>query len=831
MTTNDFGAVRREVLWGGVGPVQDFTPPGGGSAKVSLPSRGRQQQRLSDRFQELEQAFAEQVQLTQSLAASDPQLVLVFEAIDEREDLEKVAALAGLEILAEAELEFEKDSDFPRKSRDKDLPVTGCLHAVCVSEKAKNEILKYWNQWQEKGRVDRGYAPLKNLFAHLKDVRPWGPQDRVRVSELATALAGMLPGTHDVEVDLWYRMSEELRSKAQLEVTALIEQAGGTVVSSAQVAAVGYHGLKCVLPLNVLQLLSTGDFDAVAAVKSSHVQYLRVTVQSRDFSGEVQTAGTPSDALPTGNPVLCVLDGVPVANHPMLAGRVSIFDPDDLASDAQTDLRKHGTAMASVCVWGDLSNGGSSATRPVLVRPILIPSLGTQNSAEELPSGVLAPDLMRRVFRELFDGVAGNPPAGESVVVLNLSVGDPASPFDGVLSAWARTLDWLSAEYGVIVVVSAGNHVGLDVPLGAGTVEALTGSARADEVNRLVAETVPRRSLLAPAESINALTVGALNSDAAGDVQLGYRLDPAPDDLIVSPLSALGSGHRRAVKPDLLAPGGRALFQRPMVTSQTQLHPAQQVANGPGIRVAASDASADVFTVGTSPAAALVSRAAAKAVDVVIGLADRSLTRSEIAAATKALIAHSARVPEDLTVYEGLGPAVSGYGAVARDFSEGCEPHEATILFLGKLGANQKRTVAFPLPDGLQQRGVKRVTATLAWMSPVNWRHRQYRRAALEFSAPSGFTSLGSATEVGGTPSKRGTLQHLIWEVDRAAGVGAGSDLSLTVTCKEQAGGLNGGTVDFAVALSLWVAPELGVDVYTQVRQQLASRIPIVPQS
>ena len=161
----------------------------------------------------------------------------------------------------------------------------------------------------------------------------------------------------------------------------------------------------------------------------------------------------------------------------------------------------------------------------------------------------------------------------------------------------------------------------------------------------------------------------------------------------------------------------------------------------------------------------------------------------------------------------------------------GCEPHEATILFLGKLGANQKRAVALPLPDGLQKRGVKRVTATLAWMSPVNWRHRQYRRAALEFSAPSGFTSLGTATEVGGTPSKRGTLQHLIWEVDRATGVGAGSDLSLTVTCKEQAGGLNGQTVDFAVALSLWVAPELGVDVYTQVQQQLANRIPIVPQA
>jgi hypothetical protein len=62
-------------------------------------------------------------------------------------------------------------------------------------------------------------------------------------------------------------------------------------------------------------------------------------------------------------------------------------------------------------------------------------------------------------------------------------------------------------------------------------------------------------------------------------------------------------------------------------------------------------------------------------------------------------------------------------------------------------------------------------------------------------------------------------LQHTVWEVSRAVGVGVGTDLNLTVHCKEQGGGLRGERVDFAVALSLWVAPELGVDVYTQVQQ------------
>ena len=46
---------------------------------------------------------------------------------------------------------------------------------------------------------------------------------------------------------------------------------------------VGYHGMKCTVPLPVLQQLATGDFDAVAAVKSSHVMYLRATAQSHSF--------------------------------------------------------------------------------------------------------------------------------------------------------------------------------------------------------------------------------------------------------------------------------------------------------------------------------------------------------------------------------------------------------------------------------------------------------------------------------------------------------------------------------------------------------------------
>lgn len=827
----DGAAIERPVLWGQVGPPTTFSRPARANPKVDVPSRGRQGDRLGSRFDDLDDAFTEQATLTQSLGASDPQLVIVFEAIDERADLEGVASHAGLEILTEIERDYAPDSDFPRRSVNQGLPVVGCLHAVCVNEQARTNVLSQWRKWQQSGSVDRGYAPLRTLFEHLKDVRAWGPQDRVRTTDVAAALAGMLPDTeHTVEIELWYRRSDTARQKAETEVSTLIRDAGGRVLSSAQVAQVGYHGMRCTVPLPLLQSLAAGDYEAIAAVKSAHVMYLRLTTQTYVFSEASPHAEASSAPLPEGEPVLCVLDGVPVANHPRLANRLSVVDPDDLAADTavETALRRHGTAMASVCVWGDLSADDAVASRPVLVRPILTPALDTVDRSEELPRAEMAPDLMRRVFRELYAGDGTVEPTGQSVVVINLSVGDPASPFDGVLSSWARTLDWLSEAYGVMVVVSAGNHPTLPVPDGTDTLVALSGAERADAVNAIVAEAVPRRSILSPADSINALTVGALNADSAGDVPLGaYHFDPADGELVVNPTSAVGGGHHRSVKPDLLAPGGRARFTIPVAGNATELRPAIQSTSGPGVKVAAA-AGGEAYTVGTSPAAAIVSRAAARAVDVVLDLAGRDLTRSELAVATKAFVSHGHRVSEDLRMHADLHPYAQGYGVPQRDLADGCESHEVSVLYVGDLGANEQSTLALPLPNGLQAIGLKRITATLAWLSPINWRHRQYRRAALDFAKPKGFTDLGGYLDVDGERSKRGTLQHAVWEVSRAVAGGVGSSVDMTVQCREQAGGLNGERVDFAVVLSLWVAPELGVEVYTQVAQQVTAPV-LVP--
>ena len=164
----------------------------------------------------------------------------------------------------------------------------------------------------------------QNDFAH----RPGGPQDRLKVIDWDDYFAGQITDhPHAIEVELWYRRSSQARTDSQRDVTILLRQAGGQVLSSAIIDEIGYHGLKCTVPTSVLVDLANGRFDAVQVVKSANVMYLRVTGQAVPLSGPVTEANVDVDApLPDLPPIVCLLDGVPAANHPLLDRRVIIHE-------------------------------------------------------------------------------------------------------------------------------------------------------------------------------------------------------------------------------------------------------------------------------------------------------------------------------------------------------------------------------------------------------------------------------------------------------------------------------------------------------------------------
>jgi hypothetical protein len=530
-----------------------------------------------------------------------------------------------------------------------------------------------------------------------------------------------------------------------------------------------------------------------------------------------------------------LLDGVPVSNHQLLANRIIVHDPDELSSDmgATVELRKHGTAMASAIIWGDRSSAELPTARPLMVRPILTPSAATADRIEEIADEQLVPDLMWRVFRELFEGGSGSGPVAPDITIINLSVADPATLFDTILSSWARMLDWLSYEYGVLLIISAGNHCRLPTSeLTAASIASLAGERRRAAINQAISDHQADRRLLSPAESINAVTVGALHVDSASGSPLGYRFDPSDGLPMASPITSLGSGYRRSVKPELVAPGGRAYFATPGAADQA-LTMRQSTERGPGILVASPIPGREIFTLGTSPAAALTTRGAADLHDTISSIVgSTTLGRRQRAVGIKALLVHGARFPEGVDTIPLPPERVIGYGAVARDFISGCEANEAVVLYFGNLGTAEEQELLLPLPDGLQTRDAKRITATLAWLSPVNWRHRQYRRASLDFSAPTGFTKLDAASDLSDGIAKRGacTVKHLVWESTKSVPHGRGDSLTLKVKCVEQAGGLRGERIDYAVALSIWIAPTLNIDIYSQVRDQIRAQVRVQPR-
>ena len=69
-----------------------------------------------------------------------------------------------------------------------------------------------------------------------------------------------------------------------------------------------------------------------------------------------------------------------------------------------------------------------------------------------------------------------------------------------------------------------------------------------------------RNSALSPAESINALTVGAIHQDSSLISTNDRKINPYQSTCLPSPICSVGSGYRRSVKPDIFMAGGRQRF-------------------------------------------------------------------------------------------------------------------------------------------------------------------------------------------------------------------------------------------------------------------------------
>lgn len=643
---------------------------GGGAGDLIRPSPARQRERLAPKFEVLARSFEaassgdqQSGQVTMAPVGVIQEQVIVLETVGSITDFQNaVRRVVGLEWLGEwDEEDIPADEDFARKNGAPSLD--GRLYLVMSNQEAMQQLLSLWRTYrdQDNPQWERGTAKWRDLFGWLRDVRFWNAQDRVQgtgIREEWEEIVRMERRRFRAEIELWYRADPATRSRSSQQVRAAVEREGGEVLHEATIDGAQYHGLLAELPISALQ--NVLDAPATRLVGTQDVMFLRPVGQAAVLIPRDPPVGPSAlDVGPAPSPeppLAALLDGLPLANHALLAGRLTVDDPDDFAAYYEVTERAHGTAMASLMVHGELDSTGPALGRKIYVRPVMRPERPEwvkPPGYEVIPTDVLPVDLLHRAVRRMFEGENGEPPSAPTVKIINWSIGDPSRPFDRVPSSYARTMDWLSVQYGVLFVVSAGNYDHRSLSFDCD--EAAFLSLSDDELQRktiaLVADDIANRRLLAPAEAINALTVGAVHTDASTFSPMSAVHDVYPSSPLPSTLSALGPGLRRGVKPDLLAPGGRVLHERvPGAVGNVSLS-ALGTTVAPGHRVASpgsspADLVATRYLRGTSNAAALTTRVGAQVAERLTSLQSSHASRAWgdpfTSLLIKALLAHGA---------------------------------------------------------------------------------------------------------------------------------------------------------------------------------------------
>jgi len=807
--------------------------------------------------------------LQATIEGAEPEQVIVLETLTSRvDDVAKAAArIPGLEWLAEIDLEDAAPVHGFADLEEPNKAVPRRLYALFTNQQAMTSLLALWGAWHANPtkRADTGFGPFKNLFIHLSDIRRWGAQDRIAETGVLEAWREdvAVKGAHGMslfDIELWYRGDAVKRQQSVTDVLSRVGAAGGQSIASCLIAEIRYHALLIEVSSAYIQSLlnELTQQHYTHLLNAEGVMYFRPHGQSRISTPTLQalpfdpTPRLQNAVIPTGDPIIAILDGMPLSNHVSLRDRLLIDDPDNHAALYEVGKHFHGTIMSSLVLHGDFNGDGPAQPKPVYVRPIMRPSpVGFE---EITPPEQLLVDLIHRAVRRMFEGDGEAVPTAPNVLVVNLSIGDRSRPFDREISPLARLIDWLSWKYRVLFIVSAGNcshNISLDITFH--DWGGLTPADRAHLTLKAMKSDQFRRRPLSPAESINSLTVGSSHRDDSAAFEIGPRVNLFDGVVAPSPINTVSVGFRRATKPEVLFPGGRQLFHRPLADDLNPSEfPPALVAGAPGNFAAAPgvlplELNRFSYSCGTSNSAALATRCAGLAHEVIGGLplppdAD-AISREHWAPLLKALIVHGASWGEaGALVEEAFGVEIEdwhdrvqvtrqflGYGEVDARRCLSATDQRATILGWGSIRSDEGQVFQLPLPPSLSAvTEARRLTITLAWISPCNQRHQDYRKAQIFLKVPSG--DIGTATvDVDAKTAQRGTIEHRVFNGTAAKAFLDGAKLSIQVNCVADAGKLTE-TIHYAVVASLEVGTDSQIAIYDEVRSRIRPQVIVEAQ-
>ncbi len=817
-------------------------PRARGSAGFPRPpepyAKAEQLQKLGPKFTRLERLLNRDgagLELRADPSGVAPERILVLEVNGSLSAfLNAAQKVDGLDFIAEQELVDAEDEE------------EHTLYLFIPDEGALRQIVSLWKRWENGKPFQKGLTPWREVFDRLADVRPWGPKDRLEGSDaerLRAAIEGREPGTQvRLEIELAPFHTKDAAEQAEREVTDFVRGQGGRVVHQARISEIAYHGLLADVPVETVQSALEHTPDGLAG--SAPILHIRPQSLANAVRSEDMADGKAvEEPQPKAPPIAALIDGVPVSEHSALEGRLSVDDVFGLEG-VEPEHRSHGTAMASLITRGDLNENEPCLPRLLHVIPVL-------GEYEEFPQDRLIIDV---IWQAVISMKEGSDAAAPDVLIVNLSLGNSNQPFQKIPSAWARLVDQLAYKYGILFIVSAGNvddYITLPTIKNSAELEDADDLTVSKDTLRGVAARMANRRVFAPAETLNGLTVGAANSDSEPTVEFPPQREPYIGFQFSNPSSALGPGIGGATKPDLLMPGGREHLTY-KGSGDSLIVGFSGPRRGAGLKVAAASRRGIADQLGfsgcTSGATALATRTCHRihdALEEAYGENFTSRPTAERAALLKALIGHSAawnQSSADL-IREIVGPADSKYhtrqrdnirrflglGWADSDIALSCVDDRATFWACGEVNTEEQAVFAVPIPACIDGQAVPhRVSATIAWFSPVHAGRQAYRGVRLEILKPEALGTLGvqnSKHQPDEKQSHRGTLVSRQWVGEKAPNLAGQDSFELRVQRKPDQGIQIDEPVPFGLAVSMEMAG--AVQLYNQVRARIAPRVRI----
>jgi hypothetical protein len=526
-----------------------------------------------------------------------------------------------------------------------------------------------------------------------------------------------------LDVDLWHP-GDALRGREIVQqLRGLCQTNGGRVADDLRTSSLLLLKIQCGRELGEMLLA----LDLVARVDLPPLVSMAFSNLTRDINWP-----NPTELPDDDDPIACVVDSGVIAGHPLLANWVIEERDFDSGEDSPADLNGHGTAVAGLVVYGDVSACIETNVWQPRVRICSAKVLRNRPNpvAPDRPEAVFPEESEKRIETVVEEAIRYFHNHG--VRIFNLSVGDRTKIYaDQRQFSWAELLDGLSRELDIVVVISIGNHDPEipDAPLSW------------DRFRKAVRDQTLNNRLISPATAVLSLTVGSLaRSDGLPDGAVSMTAGaPAGGP---SPFTRAGPGYAlrptsRGIKPELADYGGNYALQA--MTPDTKRwfdHPAL---GEPSLQRDYVTRAVRMFF-GTSYAAPHVTHAAAVA---QVALRE-ALGQEPSGNLIRAVLGATASVPDAPRGWysdEENRLRMIGYGRLGLVRLPWSVENDSRLIAMDEVEENKFHLYRIPVPlDFLTVDGRRGITIALAYDPPVRGSRKEYMARTMFFQPIVGLT-------------------------------------------------------------------------------------------